>query len=46
MACIVGMAAGGAMCVMWWVTSWVGQQFGWRTAFRYPPLLIGLTGLI
>jgi MFS transporter, OPA family, glycerol-3-phosphate transporter len=43
---IVGMAAGGAMFVMWWVTGWVGQQFGWRAAFRYPPLLIGLTGLI
>ncbi len=31
----VGMAAGGAMLVMWLVTGWVGQQFGWRAAFRY-----------
>lgn len=43
---IVGMAAGGAMLLMWWVTGWVGQTFGWRAAFRYPPLLIGVTGLI
>lgn len=43
---IVGMAAGSAMLVMWWVTGWVGQEWGWRAAFRYPPLLIGLTGLL
>ena len=42
---MVGMAAGGAMLVMWLVTGWVGQQFGWRAAFRYPPLIIGLLGV-
>src|SRR5215813_1136492 len=43
---IVGMAAGVAMLVMWLVSGWVGEQFGWRAAFRYPPLLIALTGVI
>lgn len=43
---IVGMAAGGAMLLMWLVSGWVGQQFGWRAAFRYPPLLIALTGVV
>ena len=43
---IVGMAAGAAMLVMWLVSGWVGEQFGWRAAFRYPPLLIALTGVI
>jgi OPA family glycerol-3-phosphate transporter-like MFS transporter len=41
---IVGMSAGGAMLVMWMITGWVGQEFGWRAAFRYPPLLIALLG--
>ena len=27
---IVGVAAGGAMLMMWLVTGWVGQEFGWR----------------
>jgi len=43
---IVGMAAGLAMLLMWLVSGWVGARFGWRTAFRYPPLLIGLSGVI
>ncbi len=43
---IIGMAAGGAMLLMWLVTGWVGQQFGWRAAFRYPPLLIGVMGVV
>jgi ACS family glucarate transporter-like MFS transporter len=43
---VVGMAAGGAMLTMWLVTGWVGNQFGWRAAFRYPPLLIALLGVI
>lgn len=42
---LVGMGAGGAMLVMWLVTGWVGQELGWRAAFRYPPLLIGLFGV-
>lgn len=42
---IVGMAAGGAMLIMWLSSGWVGETWGWRAAFRYPPLLIALTGL-
>ncbi|MCZ6873050.1 MAG: MFS transporter [bacterium] len=42
---MVGMSAGGAMLLMWLVTGWVGQQFGWRAAFRYPPLLIACSGI-
>ena len=41
---IVGMAAGGAMLVMWLVSGWVGEQFGWRAAFRYPPFLLPSLG--
>lgn len=37
---IVGTAAGGAMLMMWWITGFVGAEFGWRAAFRYPPLII------
>lgn len=43
---IVGMSAGGAMLIMWLVSGWVGQQYGWRAAFRYPPLLIACCGII
>jgi sugar phosphate permease len=42
---IVGMSAGSAMLMMWLVTGWVGESFGWRAAFRYPPLLIALLGM-
>lgn len=42
----VGTAAGGSMLLMWLVSGWVGQQFGWRAAFRYPPLLIGILGVV
>jgi OPA family glycerol-3-phosphate transporter-like MFS transporter len=42
---IVGVATGGAMLTMWWVTGWVGIEFGWRAAFRYPPLIILLLGI-
>ena len=42
----VGMAAGTAMLVIWLVSGWVGEQFGWRAAFRFPPLLIRLSGVI
>ncbi|MGQ4808227.1 Membrane sensor protein UhpC [Candidatus Entotheonellaceae bacterium PAL068K] len=41
---IMGMAAGGAMLIMWVVSGWIGEQFGWRAAFRYPPLLIAVLG--
>jgi sugar phosphate permease len=43
---IVGTAAGGAMVLMWLVSGWVGEHFGWRAAFRYPPLLIGILGVV
>lgn len=43
---IVGMAAGGAMVLMWLVSGWVGQQWGWRAAFRYPPLVIAVMGVV
>ena len=42
---IVGTASGGAMLMMWWITGWVGVEFGWRAAFRYPPLIILALGL-
>ncbi|MFQ6031137.1 MAG: MFS transporter, partial [Dehalococcoidia bacterium] len=42
---IVGTATGGAMLLMWWITGWVGIEFGWRYAFRYPPLLLLVLGL-
>lgn len=37
---LVGVAAGTAMLVMWLVTGWTVAEFGWRAAFRYPPLLM------
>jgi len=37
---LVGVAAGTAMLVMWLVTGWTVSEFGWRAAFRYPPLLM------
>jgi OPA family glycerol-3-phosphate transporter-like MFS transporter len=37
---ILGTATGGAMLLMWWVSGTVGAEFGWRAAFRYPPLII------
>jgi OPA family glycerol-3-phosphate transporter-like MFS transporter len=42
---ILGTASGGAMLLMWWTTGWVGVEFGWRAAFRYPPLIIVALGL-
>ena len=42
---IVGTAAGGAMLMMWWITGSVGAEFGWRAAFRYPPLIIPVLGV-
>ncbi len=43
---IVGTASGGAMLVMWWVSGWVAVEWGWRAAFRYPPLIILAAGLV
>ncbi len=43
---IIGTAAGGAMLVMWWITGAVGAEFGWRAAFRYPPLIIIVLGVM
>jgi len=37
---LVGVSAGSAMLVMWLVTGWTVAEFGWRAAFRYPPLLM------
>lgn len=37
---LVGVAAGSAMLMMWLVTGWTVAEFGWRAAFRFPPLLI------
>ena len=42
---ILGTAAGGAMLIMWWITGSVGAEFGWRAAFRYPPLVIPVLGV-
>jgi len=37
---LIGVSAGSAMLVMWLVTGWTVAEFGWRAAFRYPPLLM------
>ena len=42
---IVGTAAGGAMVTMWWVSGYVGAEWGWRASFRYPPLIIAVLGI-
>ncbi len=43
---VTGLAAGGAMLTMWLVTGWVASEWGWRAAFRYPPLLIAVAGIV
>ena len=43
---IMGTAAGGAMLMMWWISGYVGAEFGWRAAFRYPPLIIVALGVM
>ncbi len=43
---IVGTFSGGAMLLMWWVSGTVGAEFGWRAAFRYPPLIIVAVGIL
>ena len=42
---ILGTFTGGAMLLMWWISGFVGAEFGWRAAFRYPPLIITLMGV-
>ncbi len=42
---IVGTAAGGAMVMMWWISGYVGAEWGWRASFRYPPLIIAVLGI-
>ena len=42
---ILGTFTGGAMLLMWWVSGYVGAQFGWQAAFRYPPLIIAVLGI-
>ncbi|MBT7466727.1 MAG: MFS transporter [Chloroflexi bacterium] len=37
---LIGVAAGSAMLMMWLVTGWTVAEFGWRAAFRSPPLLM------
>lgn len=37
---LIGVAAGSSMLMMWLVTGWTVAEFGWRAAFRYPPLLM------
>jgi MFS transporter, OPA family, glycerol-3-phosphate transporter len=37
---VIGVAAGSAMLLMWLITGWTVAEFGWRAAFRYPPLLM------
>ncbi len=42
---IIMTSAGGALLLMWWVSGTVGAEFGWRAAFRYPPLIILVLGV-
>lgn len=42
---IVGTASGGAMLVMWALSGWVGAEWGWRTAFRYLPIISAVLGV-
>jgi sugar phosphate permease len=41
-----GIFVGFAMLIMWLVTGWVGGTYGWRAAFRYPVLWIGLMSVV
>ena len=42
---IIGTTTGGAMLMMWWMSSLVAAEWGWRAAFRYPPLIILVLGI-
>jgi OPA family glycerol-3-phosphate transporter-like MFS transporter len=43
---VIGVASGGAMLLMWAASGWTASEFGWRAAFRYPPLLIAVGGIM
>ena len=43
---LIGTATGGAMVMMWWVSGYVGAEWGWRAAFRYPPMIIAVLGVV
>ena len=43
---VVSAASGFAMLVMWFGTGLVGTTWGWRTSFRYPPILIGIFAVL
>ena len=42
---IVGTADGGAMVTMWWISGYVGAEWGGRASFRYPPIIIAVLGI-
>ncbi len=42
---IVGTSSGGAMLLMWALCGWVGAEWGWRTAFRYLPIISAVFGV-
>lgn len=42
---IVGTSGGGAMLVMWALAGWVGAEWGWRSAFRYLPMISAVLGV-
>ena len=39
---LVGVSSGVSMLLMWGITGWTAGEFGWRAAFRYPPILMGI----
>ena len=43
---IIGTASGGSMLLMWWIIGYVGIEFGWRSAFRYPPIVVSILGVV
>ena len=43
---IIGTASGGSMLLMWWIVGYVGIEFGWRSAFRYPPIIVLILGAV
>ena len=42
---LIGVSAGAAMLLMWAVSGWTASEFGWRAAFRYPPLAVAVGGI-
>jgi OPA family glycerol-3-phosphate transporter-like MFS transporter len=33
------------MVTMWWISGYVGAEWGWRASFRYPPMIIAVLGI-